>query len=254
MSNPGVVTLASFASNHSKPLRIRIEDNIGESIHIHFNDIRFSLSIDEFLLLTAPTTRLVLPQQIQELTLKYGLDYHFLLQLAPFLSQLSGISLNNIPLHELRVLVRSRVFGKHLVFPRRIQYSKSYQALKSQDLSAYDRYPQANYPFQSNSDRLSSLYSLFSSTAPHDMPPLITINGQPYIRDGQHRASILASTQGLSCTVPVLNLQFSTKQPSFNLFRDTFFPFSIYVLRTQKRKLVSLPLTVLRAMISLCKS
>ncbi len=46
MSNPGVVLLLSdIIKNHS----IKIEDNIGEDIHLHFDDIRFDFSIRNYM-------------------------------------------------------------------------------------------------------------------------------------------------------------------------------------------------------------
>ena len=49
MSNPGVIELFNFAyryrsGNHS----FRIEDNIGEAIHLHLDNIRLDLSVKEF--------------------------------------------------------------------------------------------------------------------------------------------------------------------------------------------------------------
>ena len=56
MSNPGVIILTKTRKNlisrifnrHSYRT-FQIEDNIGESVHIHYNDIRIELSIKDFL-------------------------------------------------------------------------------------------------------------------------------------------------------------------------------------------------------------
>ena len=45
MSNPGVFLLSEGTIHGNK---IRIEDNLGEGVHIHIGDFRFSLTIDEF--------------------------------------------------------------------------------------------------------------------------------------------------------------------------------------------------------------
>ena len=45
MSNPAVYVLGETKIKENK---IRIEDNLGEAIHIHIGDFRFSLSINEF--------------------------------------------------------------------------------------------------------------------------------------------------------------------------------------------------------------
>lgn len=250
MSNPGVVTLASYSSSCPQPFNIRIEDNIGESIHIHINDLRISLSINEFLELTSPNQSSILPKHINELIREYGIDPTFLLELSPFLSQLINTSVTNVCLKDLRVLTRVSIFGKLFVLPRSIPNSQPYSALKSQDLSSYELYPQTNYPFQTNSYRLSSLYQSIKQTDPLNISPLITINGQTFIRDGQHRAAILAFIHGVSCSVPVLNLQFITAKPSYSILRDTLLPLTIYTLRTQKRKILLLPLMAIRKLYS----
>lgn len=47
MSNPGVITLMEKEISASKSFRV--EDNLGESIHFHYNDIRIDLTIPELL-------------------------------------------------------------------------------------------------------------------------------------------------------------------------------------------------------------
>lgn len=47
MSNPGVITLTEKEISASKTFRV--EDNLGESIHFHYNDIRIDLTIPELL-------------------------------------------------------------------------------------------------------------------------------------------------------------------------------------------------------------
>ena len=50
MSNPGVIVLASVRNAGANIKRLDIEDNIGESIHIHLNSFRFDFSVDIFFL------------------------------------------------------------------------------------------------------------------------------------------------------------------------------------------------------------
>lgn len=50
MSNPGVIVLASLKKPF--PYRFEVEDNIGEAIHIHFQDMRIDLTVKEFLDIT----------------------------------------------------------------------------------------------------------------------------------------------------------------------------------------------------------
>lgn len=49
MSNPGLIVLAAAPSITPNLRRFVIEDNIGEAIHIHWNQIRLDFTIEEFL-------------------------------------------------------------------------------------------------------------------------------------------------------------------------------------------------------------
>ena len=49
MSNPGVITLVE--KRISPKRSFRVEDNLGESIHFHYNDIRIDLTVNELLYL-----------------------------------------------------------------------------------------------------------------------------------------------------------------------------------------------------------
>ena len=49
MSNPGVLTLTEKKLGGKKPFRV--EDNLGESIHLHYRDMRVDLTVKELLYL-----------------------------------------------------------------------------------------------------------------------------------------------------------------------------------------------------------
>ena len=49
MSNPGVIELFGFNINNNTGIHnFRVEDNIGEAIHFHFDNIRLDLTVKEF--------------------------------------------------------------------------------------------------------------------------------------------------------------------------------------------------------------
>ena len=48
MSNPAVITLSN-ASSRKVSLKICDRDNIGESIHLHIDSMRFDFTINEYL-------------------------------------------------------------------------------------------------------------------------------------------------------------------------------------------------------------
>lgn len=50
MSNPGVLTLTKKSISADK--QFRVEDNLGESLHFHYNDIRIDLTIKELIYLS----------------------------------------------------------------------------------------------------------------------------------------------------------------------------------------------------------
>ena len=58
MSNPGVINLFSIFKKTGIINRFQVEDNIGESIHIHINNFRIDLTIDEFYKLVNSFVRL----------------------------------------------------------------------------------------------------------------------------------------------------------------------------------------------------
>lgn len=57
MSNPGVLTLTSKQISHRR--HFRVEDNLGESIHFHYNDIRIDLTIKELLQISRECDRAI---------------------------------------------------------------------------------------------------------------------------------------------------------------------------------------------------
>ena len=53
MSNPGVLTLTRKQLSARK--NFRVEDNLGESVHLHYNDIRVDLTVKELLAIADQT-------------------------------------------------------------------------------------------------------------------------------------------------------------------------------------------------------
>jgi hypothetical protein len=49
MSNPAVITLDNAGNRRGKFKRFIIEDNIGEAIHLHVDNMRIDFTIKEFL-------------------------------------------------------------------------------------------------------------------------------------------------------------------------------------------------------------
>ena len=49
MSNPAVITLDSVNSKKGQFKRFVVEDNIGESLHLHIDNMRVDFTVNEFL-------------------------------------------------------------------------------------------------------------------------------------------------------------------------------------------------------------
>ena len=75
MSNPAVITLANASSRKGKFKRFVIEDNIGESMHLHIDNMRVDFTIKEFLEFSQ-----MIRESLTELNLlgKYVLGCHIL--------------------------------------------------------------------------------------------------------------------------------------------------------------------------------
>ena len=209
MSNPGVITLASLGNIGPNIHRLDIEDNIGEAIHIHWNSFRVDLTVQDFLRLSEDLDiafRSLCDDARPELS---DYDSFFLYRMGGLLSRVVGSRVENRRISELRALVRVNVprLGAVMV-PRKISEAPAFRYLtkKSDDFLDYE---QDSYPGVNNESRIKELCaSIDLNGYPFD-DQLITLFGdQPYIRDGQHRAAVLAAKYGLGYEIPVRVLEF----------------------------------------------
>jgi len=225
MSNPGVITLASLRNIGPNINRLDIEDNIGEAIHIHWNNFRVDLKVRDFLRLSQDLDvafGCLCDDARSELS---GYDPFFLYRMGGLLSRFIGSRVENRRIADLRALVRVKMprLGTVMV-PRKINKTPAYKFLTNKS-DEFLEYEQDSYPGVSNEIRIKELYA---SIDLHGYPAdddLITLFGdQPYIRDGQHRAAVLAAKHGLDYEIPVRVLEFSGEswrmRPVTNLLRS----------------------------------
>lgn len=123
MSNPGVITLTEKRISDRKAFRV--EDNLGESIHIHYNDIRIDLTIKELLELSD-----ICDDTIYDLVRAKNFrlddfDYEFLNKYSDILLDLIEVKKESIPLNEIRVLTTNS-----LKIPETVPLSK-YNIIKT---------------------------------------------------------------------------------------------------------------------------
>ena len=183
MSNPGVITLCNdFLENGNN---IRIEDNIGESIHLHIGEIRIDFSINEFLdyeeLFIEAINNLI---DVRTFNIQ-DYDIKFLTSIAKSLLYLRSIEKGEIQISKLSVYYKK--FGIPLI--GKIDKSIMRMALDGNDCD-YLSYKQENRFNESNIERLRSVEKYISANCYKEIDPIVLFNNQNIIRDGQHRSAI----------------------------------------------------------------
>ena len=88
MSNPGVIILADDLKSNN---RFQIEDNIGEAIHVHMNNVRFDLSINEFLAFAGNITDIVKNMDLSEIINIDDYDVAFLYEISDYLNEITKL-------------------------------------------------------------------------------------------------------------------------------------------------------------------
>lgn len=225
MSNPGVIILASLRNIGPNIHRLDIEDNIGESIHIHWNNFRIDMTVQDFIRFSEDLDvafRSLCNESRPELS---DCDPFFLYRMGDLISKIVGSRVENRRIADLRALVRVDLprIGAVMV-PRKICETPAYRFLTKKS-DVFVRYEQDNYPGVSNEARIKELSaSIDINSYPVDDQLIILFGNQPYIRDGQHRAAILAAKYGLEHEIPIRVLEFNGKywriKPIRNLIRS----------------------------------
>ena len=114
MSNPAVIFLSILSSSIPRKVlsifqrkrlrRFQVEDNIGESIHIHFDDLRFDLSIDEFDLFVNDFQNAFYNYiDAFDKNLKY-IDPEFLYQIAPHIKHIKSVNFIKKNIQNLNII------------------------------------------------------------------------------------------------------------------------------------------------------
>ena len=191
MSNPGVVYLARHELDNG--VDFRVEDNIGEAIHIHYGDeLRVDITIDKLLSLDSKAD-----EWIEELLKDKGFqienyDVMFLDMISSYLVDLVEVRHDRILLSDLLVYTKNWM-GLPVV--RSIKQSRVVKYLNNMPKELLDC-DQENLPGQSNEERLASVETKIADGYPYDNKYIVLFNNQNIIRDGQHRAGCLYSKYG----------------------------------------------------------
>jgi hypothetical protein len=213
-----------------------IEDNIGEAIHIHYRNMRFDFSIDEFLQL-ANAFYGSLKEVVENENINLDLiSWEFLFEIKEHLYHVISTKIVDRELDELRVAVYSDG-------PQRL-----YKVVKLIDSPAYKycveadegfiEYKQVGTPTINNKDRFDALLkSIEKNGYPYKNRYITVLGNENIIRDGYHRAAILRSKSG-NIKVPVLQINFKEDYGKYKLRNgSSLFDKTIWLLRKIKRKL-----------------
>lgn len=229
MSNPAVIVLDN-ASSIKKFKRFVIEDNIGESIHIHIDNIRIDFTIEEFL-----NFAVTIRKSVEEMDLLKGhsisnFDESFLKNCSPLIPNLLKINKEKIKLKDLTCIKHSTFYGEIYDSKSKLNETKAYEFLNNNNADFLE-YPQFNYFGIDNKLRLNNLLdSVKKNGYPHNDNFIILFNGQNIIRDGQHRAIILAHLFGLNHEVEVLRFYFKGSNHLIKFYKTNFIKFFMYCL------------------------
>ena len=238
MSNPAVIKLYEKKQYRSIPRRIVIEDNIGESIHIHIDNLRIDMRIDEFMIFSDTIRRAIDELKIFQDYKIDNFDEYFLSQISPHIKDITSITVENVNISELKVIDRYTIF-KTLNLTRVVPLSQSsaYKYLKNKS-DKFKNYQQFNYGNESNLSRLRKLKDSVEDQYPKSEQYIILFNNKNIIMDGQHRASILLNSLGENSTIPIMRFNFKNNKMRQYTWRSNLKAISIWLIKTVYRRYI----------------
>lgn len=192
---------------------MKIEDNLGESIHIHYGQIRMDLSVEEFERLEASAENIL--DQMNELIHAENIGWRDLNPIflqnpknTNILYKLQGVSIASVKLKDIYVdsYVRLPLIGRVSAY-RPLKHSRVVKALEGNGIDN-DEYKQLNEVFITNSERVhQNMEEIRKYGYPADGRYII-LNSENMIIDGQHRSACLYSIYGPKHEIPVMRWEF----------------------------------------------
>ena len=210
MSNPAVITLAHV---RTKLGDFSVEDNIGESIHLHLGDLRCDITVADLERLSEDLA-VALEEfiNVEGFTVS-GFSKEFLLQLAEngALSSLDTVEEDTIRISDITI---PYINWTGMLKTKSIIHSSVIKALRN-DSSENDKRIERNYYNQTSQERvLEILDSIKQNGYPYGEQKIVLLKESNRIYDGQHRASCLYFLKG-DIDVPIIRLGFSN-----NILKD----------------------------------
>ena len=201
MSNPAVVKLQKKTIYKQK---VWLDDNFGEAVHLHINNIRADLTIKEFDDLCADIC-----DAINALLCVEGFDIHCIDKtylesvLWKDLLDVKEVRIDHV---RLSSLLCPNQEGELIPLPK----SRGVKALEG-DTQENDQIRASHHIGQTSADRLNrAMDGIQRNVYPYKGQYIILYNDDFVIRDGQHRASCLYHLNG-DMEVPVMRLIFGKR-------------------------------------------
>lgn len=223
MSNPAVITLVDSSSLRGKFKRFIIEDNIGESIHLHIDKMRIDFTIDEFLEFSSMIRESLLDLDILKGYSINNFGEHFIKECSPFLPKLKEIKIEEIEISKLKCIKKTNFRGIiNLIKRTSITSTPAYKYLLG-ETNEICKYEQFNYILPYNESTLKNIQeSINKNGYPHEEKYIVLFEGQDIIRDGEDRAAVLANLFGLDYKVKILRFYFKGNQHKMKIFNTNF--------------------------------
>jgi len=221
MSNPAVLVLETVGSKEGRFRRFAIEDNIGESIHLHVDDMRIDFTIEEFLEFAS-----LMRASMEQLNVLCGypigqFDAVVLRSCARWLPRLAAINIEEVQLSALKGVVRSRdARGLEHIAVVPVQQLPAYAYLEGEARGRVNRQRVDGGDAYRQHRLRSVLASLRANPYPVDGKYIVVFNGQNYIRGGEEYAAALAVLHGVDVRVNVMRFCFRGTEHFLRPFRS----------------------------------
>lgn len=234
MSNPGVIKLEKYNKGGQ---RFWLDDNIGESVHVHLNDLRLDLTIAEFSAFSDSLYDIINGMvQVDGFDARKFNPVFLALLLARELPNLKRVQMDEVQLS--RLLLYKPVLGP-FVRSVRLPKSKVVKALNG-DTRENDVGRASHHINQTSAERLDAVMaSVREHGYPYGDEYIVLYDDNLLIRDGQHRAACLYHLHG-DIKVPVMRLYFSGRKQRGDFDRLMRYNFrkAVELLRNAARALV----------------
>lgn len=223
MSNPGVIQLSECIINDKC---FRIEDNIGEAIHIHYGEIRLDLTVKEFVSLTNQLIFIMNEMINVPGFLVENHDAIFLTECCERLLFLEKITYDDVLVGDLMTDMITDETAELVS----MSGSRVFKALNG-DETLLNKRVQTNYYGFSNISRLNKInQSIKKNGYPYKNQMIVVSEDGSYVIDGCHRASCLLDLYG-NITIPIE--RWVSKEKIYNDYYEQL------VLRREELKLIA---------------